>query len=224
MMIECHFFLRLLAACLSLSAACAEKDWTLDSSVELNCYAYCKRESERLAYQIAQGKRCASLTHHPGTRGAKVPNWLHASFLLRLPGTDLTTALRHVAAPPPPMQQVHSRCTVMLLCANLTVHPRGQKAQHAVPHGVSCGWKPTDTCDVSFNNVTSVEMRFKEECMPAIHRKSLDLIVLTVSCACWVGPPAGGSLSPSTQASCLGLWQHPSWQRVHRYGNLSWST
>lgn len=34
-----------------------EEDWTLDSSVQLNTYAYCKRESERLAYQIAQGQR-----------------------------------------------------------------------------------------------------------------------------------------------------------------------
>lgn len=35
----------------------AEADWTLDSSVALNCYAYCKRESEKLAYELAQGKR-----------------------------------------------------------------------------------------------------------------------------------------------------------------------
>lgn len=36
-----------------------EEDWALDGSVEHSCYAYCKRESERLAYQIARGKRCA---------------------------------------------------------------------------------------------------------------------------------------------------------------------
>lgn len=34
-----------------------EDDWTLDSSVQLNTYAYCKRESERLAYEIAQSQR-----------------------------------------------------------------------------------------------------------------------------------------------------------------------
>jgi hypothetical protein len=35
----------------------SEEDWTLDSSVAHNCYAYCKRESERLAYELAQGQR-----------------------------------------------------------------------------------------------------------------------------------------------------------------------
>jgi hypothetical protein len=34
-----------------------EEDWTLDGSVALNCYAYCKRESERLAYSMAEGAR-----------------------------------------------------------------------------------------------------------------------------------------------------------------------
>jgi len=34
-----------------------EDDWTLDSSVQQNTYAYCKRESERLAYKLAEGQR-----------------------------------------------------------------------------------------------------------------------------------------------------------------------
>jgi hypothetical protein len=34
-----------------------EEDWTLDKSVQLNTYAYCKRESERLAYKLAEGKK-----------------------------------------------------------------------------------------------------------------------------------------------------------------------
>jgi hypothetical protein len=37
-----------------------EEDWTLDRSVQLNTYAYCKRESERLAYKLAEGKRCGT--------------------------------------------------------------------------------------------------------------------------------------------------------------------
>lgn len=36
-----------------------EDDWTLDSSVQLNLYAYCKRECEKLAYQMADGQRWA---------------------------------------------------------------------------------------------------------------------------------------------------------------------
>lgn len=43
-----------------------EEDWTLDSSVALNCYAYCKRESERLAYRLAEGKPWSLVTVNPG--------------------------------------------------------------------------------------------------------------------------------------------------------------
>lgn len=43
-----------------------EQDWALDGSVEHSCYAYCKRESEKLAYQIAEGKSWELATICPG--------------------------------------------------------------------------------------------------------------------------------------------------------------
>ncbi|KAF6259935.1 hypothetical protein COO60DRAFT_1700582 [Scenedesmus sp. NREL 46B-D3] len=43
-----------------------EEDWTLDRSVQLNTYAYCKRESERLAYKFAEGKSWELVTINPG--------------------------------------------------------------------------------------------------------------------------------------------------------------